>query len=306
MNMHRMNRREWMAAASAAAALTFAPRAQAKPPAMPPVCVFSKHLQFLDFPALAQALKSVGADGVDLTVRPGGHVLPGDAARDLPRAVEALKSEGLAVAMATTRLTSIGDSDALPTFQALQQSGVAFVRVGGHKYPSDGDPVRALEAITADCRQLAEMAAAHGLSAGYHNHSGKLNFGAPLWDLLRVIEAVGAPHFGSNFDVGHCMVEGPYGDWDLTARALAPHTRMLAVKDFRFVKAAPRWTPLGEGIVPVAEFLKRFHSAGFSGPVSIHFEYDGYNDATEDGKLEQIAAAVKLVRGALAEAGYTA
>jgi hypothetical protein len=51
--------------------------------------VFSKCLQWLDYPGMAGITAEAGFDGVDLTVRAGGHVLPERVEEDLPKAVEA-------------------------------------------------------------------------------------------------------------------------------------------------------------------------------------------------------------------------
>ena len=40
------------------------------------ISLFSKHLQFLDYNEVASAVAEMGFDGLDLTVRPKGHVLP--------------------------------------------------------------------------------------------------------------------------------------------------------------------------------------------------------------------------------------
>src|SRR5206468_4111904 len=66
------------------------------------LCFFSKHLPEADWSELARLVKQMGFDGVDLTVRKEGHVLPENAARDLPRAVSAIREEGLEVPMITT------------------------------------------------------------------------------------------------------------------------------------------------------------------------------------------------------------
>src|SRR5690606_6677759 len=96
-----MTRREWFAT-SASAALLLASRATAAPaPGRPPVVVFSKHLQFLDYAELAREVKAIGLDGVDLSVRKGGHVLPENVATDLPKATETIRAAGLDVAMIT-------------------------------------------------------------------------------------------------------------------------------------------------------------------------------------------------------------
>ena len=60
-------------------------------------CLFSKHLPELDWSALAQATRDAGFGGVDLTVRPRGHVLPERAPDDLPRAIDAIRTAGLSV-----------------------------------------------------------------------------------------------------------------------------------------------------------------------------------------------------------------
>ena len=40
------------------------------------ICVFSKHLQWLNYTDMAMAAAEMGFDGVDLSVRAKGHVLP--------------------------------------------------------------------------------------------------------------------------------------------------------------------------------------------------------------------------------------
>ena len=47
--------------------------------------IFSKHLQFLGYTDMAEAAAEMGFDGVDVSVRPNGHVLPEKVETDLPR-----------------------------------------------------------------------------------------------------------------------------------------------------------------------------------------------------------------------------
>ena len=103
------NRRNFLAmtlAAPFAAGVTRIPGAEKAPTGKPAVCVFSKHLQSLSYKELAETCRKIELDGVDLTVRKGGHVLPENVERDLPAAVEALRAEGLEASMITTRLAS--------------------------------------------------------------------------------------------------------------------------------------------------------------------------------------------------------
>ncbi len=72
------------------------------------ISVFSKCLQWLDYSGMAAITAEAGFDGVDLTVRQGGHVLPERVEEDLPMAVEAATKAGiLATAAANERLSLV-------------------------------------------------------------------------------------------------------------------------------------------------------------------------------------------------------
>ena len=74
MSHPSVSRREWLAALAASAAIS---RAQDNPAGGPlKVCVFSKHFQWTDVSEAAALAKQIGFDGIDLTVRKAGHVLP--------------------------------------------------------------------------------------------------------------------------------------------------------------------------------------------------------------------------------------
>jgi hypothetical protein len=61
------------------------------------ICIFSKHLQWTSVSDAAAIARDIGFDGVDLTVRAGGHVLPDRVEIDLPAAVEMVRRAGLQV-----------------------------------------------------------------------------------------------------------------------------------------------------------------------------------------------------------------
>src|SRR5881409_2562234 len=101
----KMKRRDFV---TGGAALPLAAAATA-PSSRPTLCFFSKHLQDLNYDRLGKALHDIGFAGVDLTVRPQGHVLPERAAEDLPRAYEIIRSHGIEVPMISTGLLSASD-----------------------------------------------------------------------------------------------------------------------------------------------------------------------------------------------------
>ncbi|MFC1766504.1 sugar phosphate isomerase/epimerase, partial [Planctomycetota bacterium] len=68
------------------------------------IFLFSKHLHWLDYPGMARVAATLGVDGLDLTVRPRGHVEPQRVKEDLPRAVTAMRATGLEIDMMTTAI----------------------------------------------------------------------------------------------------------------------------------------------------------------------------------------------------------
>ncbi|MBI2426141.1 MAG: sugar phosphate isomerase/epimerase [Candidatus Hydrogenedentes bacterium] len=269
----------------------------------PAVCVFSKHLKFQSPAGLAKTCRELKLDGVDLTVRPGGHVLPERVKADLPEAVRVIRGEGLEVPMITTALNDGQDETAQPILETAASLGIPYFRMGGQQYVDGSPALDQLKAFTDSVRRLIAIADAVGITAGYHNHSGAGNVGGALWDLREMIETINSPRFGSNFDVGHSVAEGAYGAWKLNTEVMAPHVKMMAVKDFAWKNNKPAWGPLGEGVVPLVEQLRIVRAAGFAGPISIHVEYDVDGDA---GMIEEIRKAAQVLRKALSDAGYPA
>jgi len=297
-----VSRRHFMAMAAAFGGAAIAPPGNAAAPKGLPVCAFSKHLHFIkDYAQLAKTAKAVGLDGLDLTVRQGGHVEPAAVATDLPKCVDAVRAEGIDVYMITTDLNKGSDPDAAPILEAASKLGITYARVGKQQYSKDGDIAKELAGFTEDLRSLTRLFERYGMIAAYHNHSAGNNVGAPLWDIYEMARAIGSPAFGSNFDLGHATVEGAGGAWRLNARLLAPYVKATSVKDFVWEDGKVKWAPLGKGHVNVPDFYSILRGHGFAGPVSIHVEY---GVPSNDAMLEEVRAAAVTVREGLAKAGY--
>ncbi|MBI5094417.1 MAG: sugar phosphate isomerase/epimerase [Candidatus Hydrogenedentes bacterium] len=267
----------------------------------PQICVFSKHLQFLGYNELAKVCKEIKVDGVDLTVRKGGHVTPDKLDTDLPRAVEAIRGEELDVPMISSALFSGNDPDARPIISAAAKLGIRYVRVGGQKYSETGNPADELPKFTAELKSLAALAKEMKVELVYHNHSGMNTVSAPIWDLYSMYREIGLDSLGSSFDVSHATIEGGLGGWNLSARLMAAHTKVMAVKDFIWKDKELHWCPLGEGQVKTVAMLKILKDAGFAGPISMHFEY---KTPSNDSMIEEVRKTALTLRGYLAEVGY--
>src|ERR1044071_9084992 len=106
----------------------------AERPGRKTINVFSKNFHWLDYKAMADVVAELGFDGIDLTVRPEGHVLPERVADDLPKAVEAIRKAGLQVHMIVTAITNADDQFTEPILKAAASQGISYYRMGWMNY----------------------------------------------------------------------------------------------------------------------------------------------------------------------------
>ena len=242
------------------------------------LCVFSKHLQEYGFTQLARALKSIGVDGVDLTVRPRGHVEPQAVKDRLPEAVSALAAQGVRVAMITTAFTSADEPHARVTLETAASLGIRFFKIGYLMYDGFGTLDKALREGNARLRALAALAKDLGIWGGYHNHSGEY-LGSTVAHMNRLLDNVDPEGAGVFFDVGHATMEGALYGWMQGLDDVASRVRMLALKDLVLEKRpglhVANVVPMGQGLVQWNVFFPCMKKiASQVGPVSIHAEYD--------------------------------
>ena len=242
------------------------------------IAVFSKHLQFLAGPDLARVASNIGFDGIDITVRSGGHVDPSRAAEDLPRLVSVIRQQGLDVPMVTTDIVDAASPNVRTVLKTLASLGIRHYRWGGFKYRDDQPLARQFEEFHRRSAQLAVLNAEHSVCAMYHTHSGVGLVGAPVWDIFQILKDLDPNAVAINYDVGHATVEGGLGGWIDSFRLASSRIRGLAIKDFIWQKRTrgnwdPAWLPLGQGMVHFPEFLSLVAKAPFNGPVQLHFEY---------------------------------
>jgi sugar phosphate isomerase/epimerase len=304
--MDPVTRRQFLNAAAAATAATLARRSDGADGFRGTLCFFSKHLPDMDAGRLARALKPLGFGGVDLTVRPGGHVAPERAASDLPPVLRALRDGGLEVPLITTGLLSASDPTARPILETGGREHVPFFKPGYYRY-AFVDVLKELEGAAAQLRGLAELSTRCGVQLGFHNHAGYV--GAPVWDIARVIDGLDPRWVGYYFDVRHAVVEGGDGGWRAALNLVAPRLKMIAVKDFFWEKGTKGWQqrncPLGEGMVDWGQFFAALAKGGFQGPVSLHMEYEiagATPAAREENTLAAAARDLAFLKARLAEA----
>jgi len=242
------------------------------------ISIFSKHFQWTNCREMAAIAKDIGFDGVDLTVREGGHVLPERVEEDLPKAAEDIRKAGLEFPMITAEIVDTSSPHAEAILKAASRLGIRYYRWGGFVYTAGKSIPDQLADFKTRVRDLAEMNKEYGVCAMYHTHSGIDRMGASIWDLWYVLKDFDSRYVGVNYDVGHATVEGGYGGWISTTRVTAPMMRGVAVKDFKWGVSAkghwqPQWCQPSKGMVDFAKFFVMLKANRFSGPFQLHYEY---------------------------------
>jgi sugar phosphate isomerase/epimerase len=269
-----MTRRELIAGLGSLAAtrtLNAQPKTQ-----MPMLCVYSQLLSKIEYPELGSIAKQLGFEGIDLTIRIGGHVDPRLSNVDLVRALESVRGAGLEVPMITTALTSPYDPTAVPVLALAGRTQVGLFRPGYWKYGAARDIPARLNEVRRDLAGLVAIGQRFGIAAGFHNEAGD-NVGAAVWDIQSVIGGMDPRWAGYCFDPCSATAEGGAGGWEIALRLALPRLKMVAVKDFYWAKVNAKWKmqmcPLGEGMVDWSKFFSMLAQSGFSGPISMHMEY---------------------------------
>jgi sugar phosphate isomerase/epimerase len=239
------------------------------------ISVFSKHLQWLDYKPMAETATKLGFDGVDLTVRPGGHVLPENVTENLPKAVEAVREAGLEVYMISTAIGSADEPHTKSILKTASDLGITNYRTNWYEYDESISIPENLEGFNTRLRRLAELNEKYQIQGDYQNHSGD-GFGAAIWDLWMVLNDIDSNWLGSQYDVRHATVEGAES-WPVGFKLLQPHIGTLDIKDFHWAKRDGSWrvqnVPLGEGQVDFPKYFELIKRYGVTTPISLHCEY---------------------------------
>ncbi|SIQ91466.1 sugar phosphate isomerase/epimerase family protein [Maribacter ulvicola] len=240
------------------------------------VHLFSKHLQFLDYDDMSAAAADIGFNGLDLTVRPKGHILPEKVNEDLPAAVEAMKKFGLKPKMMTTNVWDIKDIDQQEVLKTASTFGFEYYRTGWLSYPEDTSIDESLIHYANQAKILEDFNKELGLIGCYQNHAGN-HVGAPIWDLPTIFSKTNNEFLGCQYDIRHAVVEGGKS-WELDLRRIHSYIKSIVVKDFKWGKKNGSWqpinTPLGEGMVDFNRYFSLLKKYKVKVPISLHLEYD--------------------------------
>ncbi len=264
----------------------------------PVVVAFTKSFQDWPIPKVCRAFQSIGLDGLDLTVRPRGHIDPKDVAEQLPKAVEAAKQANVSIPMITTAITE-ADKQAAVLFETAGRLGIRCAKLGYFRYTQFGTIRRQMDEVRRRLKGIVRLAAQFGVKPCVHVHSGPYlpSHGTLLYELIRDFEP---DQIGAYVDMLHMVLEGGRDGWRQGLDLLAPWLTLCAVKNFDWKKlerdrfGQQRWTtevvPVADGISPIPDFVQALKKLGFQGVYSLHSEYKGrhsFRDLSTEECLKQ-------------------
>jgi len=277
--------------------------------------MFSKHLQELSIVEAARRAQAIGFEGLDLTVREGGHIAPEDARTQLPEAKRALADLGMDIPMLTTNISSTESPHAEEIMTMAQSLGIANLKLGYWPYRPFGSIHAQLDDVRRKLDGLEKLAGETGVRLCIHTHSG---------NTLSAVEAVvylllkdrDPRRLGAYVDPMHMTVEGGKSGWQQGLDLVQDYIALMSVKSAGWFRTdnpetgeatwQAKLVPVQQGTVRWREFLSCMQQVGFEGTVSFHSEYQGgssWRDLTLDELLEQTQADLAYLRPLFAAAG---
>lgn len=240
------------------------------------VHIFSKHLQFLTPKQAGEKAAELGFDGLDLTVRPKGHVLPDLVTEALPQAIEDIKTGGSSCTMITTAIEDATNHTDKQVLNVAAQQGVKFYRANWFRYSGTRSMENDLKYFQQKIKHLSKLNKRLDIVGCYQNHAGRA-IGASLWEIDTMLKLANHNHFGAQYDIRHAVVEGGLS-WKNGLELIAPHIKTIVLKDFKWGVVNGIWkpinVPIGQGMVDFKSYFSLLKAYNINVPVSLHLEYD--------------------------------
>ena len=224
-------------------------------------------------------MAAAGADGIQWTVRKGGHATSENVKTELPRLVRVAEGFGL---KCESICTGIVDDDET-ILKTAADCGIRQFRTGYYFYDEKRETfAQSMERFRRSFASLARLGEKTGVKAAYQNHStwGPAIFGGVVWDIYECLRDLDPRWIGVEYDPMHAYFE-TYESWRRGFDLVAPWIASIDLKDFRYKLSAKKpgmmskdMVAAGKGIVPWGEVRDRVAACGVDPLYIVHFEYD--------------------------------
>ncbi|MDA7917702.1 sugar phosphate isomerase/epimerase [bacterium] len=238
-----------------------------------PIVIFEKPIQTLDYDRMGEELSKMGVQGIEATIRRGGHIEAKDAESEVPGMVKSLAKNGQKALIATCNVNLANEENA-KFLRILKANGITRYRMDYFRYDLKKALLPQVAENTAKLREIEAMNREIGMQALYQIHAGAKYAGSLAWDAAMMFEKVNPDHAAIAFDLRHVKA-GSGLSFPTALAAMRKHVRSIFVKDARW--GGERTTsiknvPLDTGIVNKKTFdeVRKGH---VSMPLSLHMEW---------------------------------
>jgi sugar phosphate isomerase/epimerase len=262
---------------------------------------FTKFLAGLSADEVGKTAKRLGFDGLDLAVRKGQCVDPGNVTKTLPEAMKIWSDMGLSVPLVSmeTRQTDPRDPGTRQLYQACAKAGIREIKIGYWKWTAAQPYWPAVETIRGDLKEFEKLGRDLGVRTLLHNHSGG-NFGCNASAAMLLARGFDPKAIGVYLDPAHLAICGE--PVEMALAIARDYLAMIAVKNCRYLSAPAgdltawksEWCLLGEGLVNWPKTIALLQKAKYEGPLSVHGEYSGPED--RDAVLAKVAKDVAFLK----------
>ena len=262
--------------------------------------LFTDNLADLNIREVCRSVKKAGFDGLDLTLRQGGHVLPENAERGLAAAHETADQEGVTIPMVSTGITAADDPFAESVIAAAHFRIRSF-KLGYWRYQPFGNLTKQLDEARRKLEGIVALTRRYHVRPCLHAHSGPILSNGPLLYLL--LKDFSPDDVGAYVDPMHMTLEGGLNGWEMGLDLLAPWLALVGLKNFRWLEAGRdshgqmrfryQHVPLADGQAPLPEFMGYLKQLKYDGVVSFHSEYRGGTSWRQLTTAELLAQSAK-------------
>lgn len=264
-----------------------------------PVIVFEKPIQTLDYDRMGEELAKMGVQGIEATIRRGGHIEPRDAARKVPAMVASLAKNGCKALIAACNVASTAKED-LEYLKVLKANGITKYRMDYFRYNLKKPLLPQLRDFTGQLAEIAAMNRELGMQSIYQIHAGAKYAGSLGWDAAMMFEEVDPAHAAVALDLRHVRAgSGP--SFETAIALLNKHLGSVYVKDAQWTGPRSKTlknVPLDTGIVDQKTFASVVKGHGPM-PLSLHMEWGKapiYPKADVMEALGNVARDVKILK----------
>lgn len=252
--------------------------------------VFTKSFQEHSLPKLIRHVQEIGAEGVDLAIRPGYTVEPKDL-ENLPQIAKTFRAEGLSIPLVSAPgdLLSASDERAPVFLRAMAEAEIPLLKLGYFTLNPGEDYWEHVDAARQELSKWESLARSHGVTAVYHTHSctaRKFYLGSNASGLAHLIREFDPNFVGAYIDSGHLVKEGE--PFSLATMIAGKHLRMVAFKEMD--ARTKKVVPAGEGDVNWDDVFSALINHGYTGALSVHAEFHAEDRAEYDRLLKEEVA----------------